>query len=223
MRFYGPAERPRIYQGAYGHSARKYQAMHHEPFRASPFNYAPVGATRSEDHTGARPCRYPISEVRAPIGSGQARWEYAWKETLSWGIQRRAGYSILPLGQPQTATGNPVHHELLDAAYPRVLPDLTVQLRRHVGPLPMKMPIRVVYVLDEPNRKGFAFGTLAGHPVSGEVAFIVERSADGTVWFILRSLSGPGKGLWRLAYPIVLLLRRRFREVYLKALAGPLD
>ncbi|GGQ19408.1 DUF1990 family protein [Streptomyces mutabilis] len=116
-----------------------------------------------------------------------------------------------------------MHQKILDAACPRVLPGLTVQLRRQVGPLLMKMPIRVVYVLDEPNRKGFAFGTLAGHPVGGEAAFIVERSADDSVWFILRSLSGPGKGLWRLAYPIVLLLRGRFRESYLKALAGPLD
>ncbi|MFV2116953.1 DUF1990 family protein [Streptomyces sp. Act-28] len=197
--------------------------MRHEPFPASPFNYAPVGATRPEDHTGARPRRGPVSEVRVPIGSGQARWEHAWKETLSWGIQRRAGYSILPLGQPQNATENAVHQEILDAAHPRALPGLTVQLRRRIGPLPMKMPIRVVYVLDEPNRKGFAFGTLAGHPVSGEAAFIVERSADDSVWFVLRSLSGPGKGLWRLAYPIVLLLRRRFRESYLKALTGPLD
>lgn len=109
------------------------------------------------------------------------------------------------------------------AAHPRVLPGLTVQLRRRIGPLPMKMPVRVVYVLDEPNRKGFAFGTLAGHPVSGEAAFIVERSADDSVRFVLRSFSGPGQGMWRLAYPIVLLLRRRFRESYLEALAGPLD
>jgi uncharacterized protein (UPF0548 family) len=102
-------------------------------------------------------------------------------------------------------------------------PGLTVRLRRRVGPLLMKMPVRVVYVLDEPHRKGFAFGTLAGHPVSGEVAFIVERRADDSVWFTLRSLSGPGKGLWVLAYPVVLLLRGGFRNSYLKALTGPLD
>ncbi|GAA1459491.1 DUF1990 domain-containing protein [Nocardiopsis exhalans] len=197
--------------------------MHHEPFRESPFNYASVGATRPEDPTGARPRRHPISEVRAPIGSGQARWEHAGKETLSWGIQRRAGYSILPRGRPQNATRDPERHEMPGAAHPRVLPGLTVQLRRRIGPLPMKMPVRVVYVLDEPNRKGFAFGTLAGHPVSGEAAFIVERSADDSVRFVLRSFSGPGQGMWRLAYPIVLLLRRRFRESYLEALAGPLD
>ncbi len=188
---------------------------------ASPFNYAPVGATRpDDDHAVTRPRRHRISEVRTPIGRGQARWEHAWKETLSWGIQRRAGYSVLPLSQPQGTDGDPVHRET-DAVHPQVRPGMTVQLRRHIGPLPMRMPIRVVYVLDEPDRKGFAFGTLAGHPVSGEVAFIVERAADDSVSFVLRSISGPGRGLWRLAYPIVLLMRRGFRDSYQQALAGP--
>ncbi|MEX5235853.1 DUF1990 family protein [Kocuria arenosa] len=109
------------------------------------------------------------------------------------------------------------------AQEPRDSPGTAVQLRCCLGPVPISMPIRVVYVLDEPHRKGFAFGALAGHPVSGEVAFIVERFPDDSVWFTLRSLSGPGKGLWWIAYPIVVLLRGRFQNSYLQALAEPLD
>ena len=30
----------------------------------------------------------------------------------------------------------------------------------HFGPFRVKAPARVVYVIDEPNRKGFAYGTL---------------------------------------------------------------
>jgi uncharacterized protein (UPF0548 family) len=36
----------------------------------------------------------------------------------------------------------------------------------HLGPI--RVPCRVVYVLDEPERRGFAYGTLPGHPESGE-------------------------------------------------------
>lgn len=86
----------------------------------------------------------------------------------------------------------------------------------------MRMPVRIVYVIDEPALKGFAFGTLRGHPVSGEVAFLVERSADGSIVLKLRTFSGPGRGAWALVYPLVLLLRRGIRNTYFAALAGPM-
>ncbi len=41
-----------------------------------------------------------------------------------------------------------------------------------IGPVPA--PCRVVYVLDEADRRGFAYGTLAGHPESGEELFSVR-------------------------------------------------
>ncbi|GAA1753818.1 DUF1990 domain-containing protein [Kocuria aegyptia] len=197
--------------------------MPHSARREPPFNYAPVGATQVEDYRGTSPFRNRISQERVQIGVGQARWEHAGKEILSWGLQRRAGYSVVPLGHPHNADGESAPHGRSAAALPPVAPGAAVQLRRRLGPLPISMPTRVVYVLDEPHRKGFAFGTLAGHPVSGEVAFIVERSPDDSVWFTLRSLSGPGKGLWWITYPIVVLLRGRFRNSYLQALAEPLE
>lgn len=187
-----------------------------------PFNYTPVGTTGVGDSTGIQSRRNRISEERIIIGHGQARWEHAWKETLSRRIQHRAGCSILPLDPPTRTTGDTEPRRKSDTTYVPVQPGLAVRLRRRIGPLPMTMPIRVVFVLEEPDRKGFAFGTLAGHPVSGEVAFLVERRPDDSVWFILRSLSGPGKGLWVIAYPMLLLLRKGFRESYLKALADPL-
>lgn len=185
------------------------------------FNYARVGATRSTDDTDGRPRRERITEESVRIGSGQARWEHACTQVLSWDIQRHAGYSVLPIDQAPVANSGPGQKHHPRAAFPQMQPGLTVQLRRRFGPLPMTMPIRIVYVLDEPHRKGFAYGTLAGHPVSGEVAYIVERHADDSVHFILRSFSGPGKGLWALTYPIVLLLRGGFRDSYLQALKGP--
>ncbi|MBU8820992.1 DUF1990 domain-containing protein, partial [Mycolicibacterium goodii] len=42
-----------------------------------------------------------------------------------------------------------------------------------------------------PDRCGFAYGTLHGHPVCGEEAFIVHRDRAGTVFLTLRSLTRP--------------------------------
>ena len=42
----------------------------------------------------------------------------------------------------------------------------------HLGPV--RAPCRVVYVVDEPDRRGFAYGTLPGHAESGEELFMVR-------------------------------------------------
>ena len=36
----------------------------------------------------------------------------------------------------------------------------------------LQAPCRVVYVIDEPDIRGFAYGTLPGHPESGEERFV---------------------------------------------------
>ena len=43
-----------------------------------------------------------------------------------------------------------------------------------VGLGPLRAPCRVVYVVDEPDRRGFAYGTLPGHPETGEELFAVR-------------------------------------------------
>ncbi len=68
--------------------------------------------------------------------------------------------------------------------------ELTV--RAWIGPVRMTAPTRVVYVVDEPDRRGFAYGTLPGHPESGEELFLVERVGDET-WAEVRAFSRPGR------------------------------
>ena len=67
-------------------------------------------------------------------------------------------------------------------------------LRLGLGPLALSAPVRVVYVIDGPDRRGFAYGTLPGHPESGEEAFLVERRPDGTVWCRITAFSGQRAG-----------------------------
>lgn len=63
-------------------------------------------------------------------------------------------------------------------------------------------------MIDEPHRAALAYGTLTGHPVSGEEAFLVDRHADDTIWLTVRSLTQFPAGFRRLAYPGLRLATR---------------
>lgn len=80
-----------------------------------PYNYTEIGATKRTDAPTPMRRGYRANEERIHIGSGQRRWEHAWKETLSWGIQRKSGYTVLPIHPPQP---HPGAHPSLHAAEP---------------------------------------------------------------------------------------------------------
>jgi uncharacterized protein (UPF0548 family) len=65
---------------------------------------------------------------------------------------------------------------------------------------------RIIYVIDEPDRFGFGYGTLPDHLVRGEERFLVERTTDDAIWYDLRAFSQPGSWMTRL-------LQRRVRKV----------
>lgn len=86
------------------------------------------------------------------------------------------------------------------------------------GPLQIIAPCRIVYVIDEPERFGLAYGTLPGHPECGEEAFVLGREATGTVFYIT-AFSRPAVLLTRVGAPIARRLQLRFTDRYLEALA----
>jgi uncharacterized protein (UPF0548 family) len=175
------------------------------PLAVRRLTYSEVGATRPEDATwaGAPADRRPF-ERSARLGRGEALWGWACTELLSWGVKTRSGFDVLP--QP----GGSV----------RVTEGADFWLRARLGPARIHEPVRVVGVVDRAERVGFAYGTLAGHPVSGEEAFIVHRDDDELVWITLRSITAPAPGAWRLAFPIILLAQRVYRRRYLGALGA---
>jgi uncharacterized protein (UPF0548 family) len=140
----------------------------------------------------------------AKIGDGGALWETATTAVLEWAVKTRSGFTVLadPASDRQ----------------PQVILDQRYWLIARLGPLRVREPIEVVAVVDEPDRQGFAYGTLSGHPVSGEEAFIVDRHADGSVWLTIRSITKPTTGAWRLAGPAVAVGQRCYRRRYLRAL-----
>jgi uncharacterized protein (UPF0548 family) len=166
-------------------------------------NYEDVGATRPGERTWTEtPPGYRRYERTVRIGQGAARWETVTAEVLEWTVKTRSGFTVAPL------TGGDARARL-GAEY---------MLTAAVGPFRVREPIRVVATVDEPDRCGFSYGTLEGHPVSGEEAFIVHRSPDATVWLTLRSLTRPAQGPWRLAFPAILVAQRWYRRRYGRAL-----
>ena len=78
--------------------------------------------------------------------------------------------------------------------------------------------VEVVAIVRERDRVGFAYRTRAGHPVSGEEAFIVERCGDD-VRLTIRSLTRAApQQPWRMLFPALLIAQRIVRRRYLRSL-----
>lgn len=215
-----------------------------EPERLAlvPVTYGAVGGTQADDLLRFPPRGYRPVERRIRLGHGAARWEHAWTETLTWGIQRRAGIRVQVVEAPPEATrdayspvtfdadGEPVEpatvapdgERAYSAAGEPLLRPGDVAIMR-VDPWPRAVPCRVVWTIDEPNRKGFAYGTLPGHPERGEEAFVVELRDDASVWLTIRAFSRPSSPLFWAGYPLVRLMQAVYTSRYEHALTGPLD
>jgi uncharacterized protein (UPF0548 family) len=80
----------------------------------------------------------------------------------------------------------------------------------------MLAPCRIVAVVDQPDRFGFAYATLPGHPERGEEAFHVERAPDDRVTFRVQVVARPELLLVRLGGPITNFMEKRVTHKYLK-------
>jgi uncharacterized protein (UPF0548 family) len=207
-----------------------------------PVSYGAVGATKAADLLTYQPVGYRPFEGRVRIGHGDARWQYAWTSVLAWGIQRNAGFTITLSDTPRAVTdktytpvsfdsdGTPaVPASIADEATfgsdgaTLIAPGDTALLGIPFGPFRVKAPARVVYVVDEPKRKGFAYGTMAGHPEKGEESFIVEQTEDGSVWLEIRAFSRPANGFYWLVYPVLRLSQAFYTRRYFNSLSGPIE
>jgi uncharacterized protein (UPF0548 family) len=71
---------------------------------------------------------------------------------------------------------------------------------------------RIVYLVDEPRKYGFAYGTLPDHVETGEERFVVEWLEDDTVWYDVFAFSRARHVLARIANPAVRKLQSKFRR-----------
>ncbi|WP_329036802.1 DUF1990 domain-containing protein [Streptomyces sp. NBC_00178] len=182
----------------------------------TPLTYAPAGATRPGDPEwrDAVP-GFRRFETTVDIGRGDDDWRAASEAVLRWGVKRRSGFAVAPSAgadgaKPPTGAGD-ADDEVAEGAEYRI----TAGWRR----LAVHEPVRIVAVVDTADTRGFAYGTLPGHPVSGEEAFVVRRGPGGRVTLTLRSLTAPAPaGVWRRLFPLLLVAQRVFRVRYRRAL-----
>lgn len=209
--------------------------MRRSTFTDQPVTYGAVGGTQAQDLLYYPPEGYRPLERQIKLGSGQERFDAAVASLMTWGVQRGSGITITDVhegtgvqyegvvfnddGTPQKMQERRTHEAVFaDDGSPYITNGMTAVLKVPFGPFSVSAPIRVVYVIEEPHRAGFAYGTLHGHPQSGEEAFIVEHREDGTVWFVLRAFSRPSSAFYRLVSPVLRLMQRRFTAKYLRAL-----
>jgi uncharacterized protein (UPF0548 family) len=157
---------------------------------AQPFTYSPVGATRESTY----PPGFHHLDVTYDVGTGEAAFARASNTLMTWRMHAQAGLRVA-------------------ASSPRVEIGSVVLCR--LGPLPI--PCRVIWVVDEPTRRGFGYGTLPGHPEAGEESFLVARDGD-RVTLTVTAYSQPGRLLTRLAGPVGRLGQRVAVRRYAAAL-----
>ena len=144
-----------------------------------PFSYEEVGATR-----GDLPDGYDTAVVTFALGSGEETFRRARRAVETW-------------------TMFDVPWIELHGREQRPVPGVCVAPAARVLGLWSLNAARVVYVIDEPDRYGFAYGTLPGHAERGEELFAVARAADGSISYEIRVFSRPQLWWSKLAKPVV--------------------
>lgn len=139
--------------------------------------------------------RHDRHEIRLPDRSDS--FELAVLGLKQWAAHRGAGMTVAPCRAPDEGA--------------------TVAVAARIGVLTAVAVCRVVAVVDEPRRHGFAYGTLPGHPERGEEAFVVEQSTGGAV-FKIAAFSQPAELLARVGGPITRGIQLRATRRYLDGL-----
>jgi uncharacterized protein (UPF0548 family) len=86
------------------------------------------------------------------------------------------------------------------------------------GPISIVVPNRIVAVVDEVDRFGFAYGSLEGHQEHGEESFLIERSGDGSVRATVTVDAVPATRTARIVAPAVAWFSHQAARRYLGAL-----
>jgi uncharacterized protein (UPF0548 family) len=153
-----------------------------------PLTYAEVGATASRLPEG-----YHHVRLSSPIGTGRSRFEQAGAAVMRYGMLRGAGLRV--------------------AATTEVA-EVGTDVLGKLGPF--AAPCRVVYVVDEPNRRGFAYGSLPGHAVAGEEMFGVRYDpTDESVHAEVVAFSRPATWWSQIGAPVASVIQRVITRRYL--------
>ena len=163
--------------------------------RTAPLTYPEDGATLG----GVLPDGYHHDHSSIVVGHGDAAWAKAQAGIDGWQAATAARITIEPSDAP-IAVGT------------------TVGVLTRVGPVQVLAACRIVAVVDEPDRYGFAYGTLPAHPEEGEELFLVTRADDGTISFEITVFSRPHDLLTKLGGPVARHVQQRATRRYLEGM-----
>ena len=151
------------------------------------FTYRQVGQTRTNDRVPGFNNDFNFIE----LGRGEAVWQAAKAAIRQWKMFPGGWACIFPDDTP-------------------IREGEIVAMSAQVLGLWWLNSCRIVYVIDNEQQFGFAYGTLPGHAECGEELFMVEKTADGTVRYVLKAFSKPRFWLARLGYPVARMYQRKF-------------
>jgi uncharacterized protein (UPF0548 family) len=153
-----------------------------------PLSYEPVGLAR-QGGPG-----FTFDHHRVVIGQGTGAFERAKTALTSW---KHFNLGWVELHPPMA---------------PVRVGSVVTAAMRHLGFWSLN-GCRVVYMVEEHNAFGFAYGTLTNHAECGEEIFKVSISPDtGDVSYEIQAASHPRAALVWLGYPVARLLQAKFRR-----------
>lgn len=209
--------------------------MRRGTFTDDTVDYAAVGATQAPDLMQYPPERSIPAEDAWRIGSGEARFRSAGEALLSWTALKAAGLAlsdVRPASGPMYSgvsfddEGHPIAPTRLEAdqrfdadGTPFVSPGTTVHVHGRVSGLKADAELRVIFVIEEPRRIGFALGTVGGSVVSGEESFLIEWRDNDEVWFTVRAFDAPESLFYKAMRGLVRRRRRELFTRYLRAIS----
>lgn len=165
-------------------------------YAAQPHSYAEVGATE----TPQLPAGYHHVNHSVALAADQFAFDRATDALMTWAMHKRAGLTLA-------------------ASAERAEAGVTTVMTFGSRLVGLLIPCRVVWTVNEPDRRGFAYGTLPGHPESGEEAFIIERASGGEVTLSIRAFSKPGHTVVRAGSAISRLVQGWMTDRYGRSLA----
>ncbi len=149
------------------------------------FSYSEVGATKADFPKG-----YNHDRNKCLLGTGDEVFEKAKKALQNWQHFPANWTKIYP------NNGFKVNEEVV--------------VLFHLFGLYWFNSCRVIYIIDEDNRFGFAYGTLKNHVEKGEEIFFLERDDTGKVWYKIQAFSQPRFWMARIGKPITRAFQRKF-------------
>ena len=165
--------------------------------QAAVLHAAPLSYSRQDVPTGDSPAGFHRLNYSATLSRGD--FDAAARDLFEWKMHSRAGLRVQASDIP-------------------LRPKTVVLMGWGLGALSIKIPCRVLQVLEEPERRGFTYGTLPGHPEAGEEQFLLEHLDDGRILFTITAYSRPASALAKLGAPISRAAQRWMTQRYVRTL-----